>query len=374
MGFPAPAYRTLKRRLSSYAEPQWRRRLAAACAGHVSLGPGTLVLYDVSTLYFETDQGDGFREPGYSKERRLEPQITIGLLTDARGFPLLVEAFEGNKAETRTLIPSIVSFMAAYHLPEVIVVADAGMISDSNLKALAGAGLKYIIGQKIPEIPYVVEQWRHKHPKQEPEDQLVLAQPWSRGPAGAQYQEMIYYQYRTDRARRTLKGIDEQVRKAQAAIAGRAAVKRNRFIKLTGAKKSLNVELEYKARALAGWKGYITNIDHPTPEFVIGAYHQLWQIEKSFRMSKSDLAARPIYHRQRDSIEAHLTIVFAAVAVARHLEAVTGTTIRQLVRTLRRYRTIDIQAGNHIITAEDPIPPNIAAWLDAIHGRDSRAH
>ena len=132
MGFPAPAYQRLKRRLSSYAEPQWRRRLAAACAGHVSLGPSTLVLYDISTLYFETDQGDRFRKPGYSKERPLEPQITIGALTDTRGFPLLVEAFEGNKTETRTLTPSIISFMAAYHLPEVIAVADAGMISDSK--------------------------------------------------------------------------------------------------------------------------------------------------------------------------------------------------------------------------------------------------
>lgn len=166
-----------------------------------------------------------------------------------------------------------------------------------------------------------------------------------------------------------MKGIDEQVRKAQAAIAGRSAVKRNRFVKLTGAIKSLSLELEYKARSLAGWKGYITSIDHPTPEFVIGAYHQLWQIEKSFRMSKSDLAARPICHRQRDSIEAHLTVVFAALAVACHLEAVTGTTLRQLVRGLRRYRTIDIQAGDHIITAEDPIPPNIGAWLDTIHSR-----
>lgn len=371
VGFGSCSYATIKRRLPVYAKSQWRCRLAAACAAHVDLGPATLVLYDVSTLYFETDTGDGFREPGYSKERRLEPQITIGLLTDARGFPLLVEAFEGNKAETSTLIPSITAFQEAYRLPEVIVVADAGMVSDSNLKALAGAGLKYIIGQRIPEVPYIVEQWRKQHPGQEPPNQLVLAQPWARGPAGAQQPEMIYYQYRADRARRTLKGINEQIRKAQAAITGRAAIKRNRFIKLVGGTKTLNLELEHKARALAGWKSYITNIDHPTPQFVIGAYHQLWQIEKSFRMSKSDLAARPIYHHQRDSIEAHLTIVFAALAVARYLETITGTTIRQLVRTLRRYRTIEIQAGNHTITAEDPLPPNSKAWLDAIHNRDA---
>lgn len=110
---------------------------------------------------FETDQSDRFRKPGYSKKQRLEPQITIGVLTDTRRFPLLVEAFEGNKAETHTLTPSIISFMATYHLPEVNAVANAGTTSDSNLKALAGAGMKYIIGQKIPEIPYVIKQWRH---------------------------------------------------------------------------------------------------------------------------------------------------------------------------------------------------------------------
>ncbi|MDO5678605.1 MAG: IS1634 family transposase [Propionibacteriaceae bacterium] len=369
MGIRAPSYRTIERRLAVFAQPQWRRRLAAACAAHVNLGPATLVLYDVSTLYFETDTGDGFRESGYSKERRLEPQITIGLLTDARGFPLMVEAFEGNKAETTTLIPSIQSFMVAHRLPEVIVVCDAGMLSDANLKALTGAGLRFIVGQKIPQIPYVIDQWMNNHPGQVPDDQLVLAQPWARGPAGAQTQEMIYYQYRADRARRTLKGIDEQVRKAQAAIAGRAAVKRNRFIQLTGATKTLNTELKAKARTLAGWKGYITNLAHPTPEFVIGAYHQLWQIEKSFRMSKSDLKARPIYHRLRDSIEAHLSIVFAALAVARWVETTTGVTIKQLVKTLRRYRTIQIQAGDHIITAEDPLPSEVNTWLDAIHAR-----
>jgi hypothetical protein len=98
---PVP-YRTLKRRLPVYSAQGWRELLAAACARHAGLGPATLVLYDVTTLHFQTDTGDGFREPGFSKERRLEPQITVGLLTDAAGFPLMVNAFEGNKAECDT--------------------------------------------------------------------------------------------------------------------------------------------------------------------------------------------------------------------------------------------------------------------------------
>jgi hypothetical protein len=85
-GVPPPSYATVKRRLPAYAESAWRQRLSAACAAHARLGPASLVLYDVSTLYYEAHQGDGFREPGFSKERRLEPQITIGLLTDQAGF------------------------------------------------------------------------------------------------------------------------------------------------------------------------------------------------------------------------------------------------------------------------------------------------
>jgi hypothetical protein len=68
-----------------------------ACAAHAGLGPTSLILFDVSTLYFETDIGDGFGEPGFCKERRLEPQITIGLLTDARGFPLTVAALRATR-------------------------------------------------------------------------------------------------------------------------------------------------------------------------------------------------------------------------------------------------------------------------------------
>ena len=141
----------------------------------------------------------------------------------------------------------------------------------------------------------------------------------------------IFYQYRADRARRTLKGIDQQIAKAEKAVAGQAAVKRNRFVQLTGGTRSVNRDLEAKARALAGLKGYVTNLEAPTAEYVMGAYHQLWQIEKSFRMSKTDLRARPIYHHKRDSIEAHLTIVFAALAVSRWLERAPAGRIKKLV-------------------------------------------
>ena len=106
----------------------------------------------------------------------------------------------------------------------------------------------------------------------------------------------------------------------------------------------------------------------------MGAYHQLWQIENSFRMSKTDLRARPIYHHKRDSIEAHLTIVFAALAVTRWLERRTGWSVKKLITSLRRYHTIQIQAGDQIVTAADPLTDDIRTVLDQIHGRDGRTN
>jgi len=314
-----------------------------------------------------------------SKERRLDPQITIGLLTDASGFPLMVSAFEGNKAETKTMLPVIQAFMAAHKLPDVTVVADAGMVSEANQKEIEAAGLSFILGLRIPEVPYVMAQWWREHPGQDIPDGHIFTQPWPAGPRTGRRDQVIYYQYRNDRARRTLRGIDEQVAKAHNAIAGKAPIKRNRFIQLSDGTHRVNRELEAKARSLAGIKGYITNLaacpdgTPITADFVIGAYHQLFQIEKSFRMSKHDLQARPVYHHQRDSIEAHLTIVFAALAVSRWIEARTGWSIKKFVRTARRYRTVEIQAGDHTITAADPLPGDLLSALDRIH-RSSGAH
>lgn len=107
---------------------------------------------------------------------------------------------------------------------------------------------------------------------------------------------------------------------------------------------------------------------------MISSYHQLHEIERSFRMSKHDLQARPIYHRKRDSIEAHLTVVFAALAVSRWIEHQTGWSIRKFVRTARRYREIQIQAGDHTITAADPLPDELRDAIDAISGTSSGAH
>jgi hypothetical protein len=366
-GVRALSYRTVKRRLPSYAKPEWRDRLSGACAAAAQIGPSALVLYDVTTLWFETDTGDGFREPGFSKERRLDPQITVGLLTDATGMPLMIDAFEGNRAETKTMIPLVQRFVAAHGIAGVTVIADAGMMSEANLAEVENAGWSFVIGGKLPEVPYVISQWQRANPDAELANGTTLTQPMIMGPKTDQRRRTTIYQYKTDRARRTLHGIDQQVAKAEKAVAGQAAIKRNRFVTLTGGSRAVNRDLETKARMLAGWKPYITNILDADPSWVIGAYHQLWRIEHAFRMSKHDLRARPVYHHKRESIDAHLAVVFAALAISHRIEVRTGWTIKKFVRALRRYRTIKINTGSHTLTAEDPLPDDVRQALAAIH-------
>jgi transposase len=126
--------------------------------------------------------------------------------------------------------------------------------------------------------------------------------------------------------------------------------------------KKLNQTLIDKARALAGIKGYITNLDAPDMQ-VISAYHQLWHVEKSFRMSKSDLKARPVFLHKRDSIEAHLTIVLAALAVAKMVEYKTAVSIKRFVKTMRPIRSGIVNINGQEYPAEAEIPNDVIPLL-----------
>ena len=197
IGVPHASYRTLKRRLRLYSAEGFRDGLAAACARAARLGPASLLMFDVTNLWFETDKEDEFRVPGFSKERRVEPLIQIGLLTDASGMPLMVTAWEGNTAETKTMIPTLKTFMAAHRLHDVVIVADAGMISEANWKAIEAEGFSFVLGQKMPHMPYVIAKWRTDHPHVEYEDGQVWA---AREPVGTgkknRADHVTYYQWK----------------------------------------------------------------------------------------------------------------------------------------------------------------------------------
>ena len=163
--------------------------------------------------------------------------------------------------------------------------------------------------------------------------------------------------------------------RARDVVNGQKAMRNPRFVKIGKGTPTLDEAALQRARALVGLKGYVTNIDASTMPAteVIAAYHDLWQVEQSFRMSKTDLRARPLFARTEDAINAHLTIVFAALAVARTVQHRTGLALRNVLRQLRPLRSATISINGATQTFPPAIPPAIPpaqqAILDAITSR-----
>jgi len=154
LGLEPVSVRTLFRSLGRCIERDYRQAISAAALKHaMAAGDVSLCLYDVTTLYFEAEREDELRKVGYSKERRVDPQVIVGLLVDRHGFPLQVGCWEGNKAETTTIIPVVEAFQAAHGIEDLVVVADAGMLSASNLSALDEARLRFIVGARQVRAP-----------------------------------------------------------------------------------------------------------------------------------------------------------------------------------------------------------------------------
>lgn len=345
----------LYRSLIKAGEQNYRKVISQSCFEHAQGFGLSLVLYDVTTLYFEVQKEDSYRKPGMSKERRLEPQIIIGLLVDRNGFPLGLHSFEGNKAETKTILPVIEAFQAQHGLSKITVVADAAMLSTTNLAALTKAGYTYVVGSRLHKVPYDIAEFQKTGTLSD--QQIVVS-----------HQEgyRVIYQYRAKRAALDLRNIEKQVAKANKVINGKAPASKTKFLSIISKNKQLNQKLLDKARALAGVKGYVSNLNIPDEE-VIAYYHQLFQVEAAFRMAKSDLKARPVYHRKRDAIEAHLTIVLAALAISRKIEIQTKISIKQFVKLLRPIRSGIVTINGNEVLAEPEVPPKVQALLKKLN-------
>lgn len=369
LGVPSRTRETFMRCLSRVVERNYRDQLGAACYAHAApTGPLAAVLYDLTTLHFETPKEDGLRKVGMSKERRVDPQVTVGLLCDPGGFPLAVHLFEGNKAETKTLIPVLKEFQDAHDVKDMIVVADAGMLSAVNLLALEDAGFAFIVGSRAAKTPYdLADHFRTKGNAFT--DGQTVETIRAMGVGKDRRTRRVVYQYSFKRGKNDDRAINAMIKKAEDVAAGRRPLKRDRFVKIDGATKGVDWDLVERARSMTGLKGYVTNIgieqmDGPA---IVAAYQDLYQVERSFRMVKSDLRARPIFHQLRDSIEAHLTIVFAALAISREAQQRTGASIKKILNTLRPLRTATITIGDHQITAAPEIPDEARELLNYLN-------
>ncbi|WP_259559044.1 IS1634 family transposase [Brachybacterium sillae] len=381
-----PVHRsTMKRCLTRIQQCKYRDQIAKNCFEHASTsGDISLVLYDVTTLYFEAEHEDELRKVGYSKERRVDPQIVVGLLVDRGGFPLEIGCFEGNKAETTTIVPIIQQFQARHGLADMVVVADAGMLSTANLTALNEAGLRFIVGSRQVKAPGDLAHHFHWNGDAFTDGQLIDTITPRHGNTKTDTKQhrrepvwdptehpghwRAVWAFSKKRAIRDGHTLTAQENRARAVIDGDVTVKSTRFVKTTAAGRSLDEASLKRARSLVGLKGYVTNIPATVMSAaeVLSSYHDLWQVEQSFRMSKTDLQARPMFHRQRDAIEAHLTIVFTALAMARLLQAQTGFSIRKIIRTLRPLQDVTITLAGQDITAKAELTDDARTILKAL--------
>lgn len=288
----------------------------------------SLVFYDVTTLYFETFQPDGLRKPGFSKDNKAQqPQILIGLIVDIQGFPVAYEIFEGNKFEGHTFIPIISAFKKKHGIDKLTVVADAAMLSLDNVKALGKSGLSYIVGARVGTLPdKLIKEISHSIGQKDGES---VRRTTEYGSLICGFSEKRYRKDKTD--------MDRQIMKAAMLLKNPSRAKRVKFVK--GKSKTeleLNSELIEKTKLLLGIKGYYTNLSENVDNLtIIKQYHNLWHVEQTFRVAKSDLEIRPIFHFKQQAIETHILICFMALAVCKYMEIKTNESTKQIVRILK---------------------------------------
>ena len=279
----------------------------------------TVVFYDMTTLYFETGDEDDFRKIGFSKDGKFQnPQIMLGLLVGEFGYPIGYELFEGNTFEGHTLIPVLEKFQKRFNLLKPIIIADSGLLSKSNIEQLKAKNYQYILGARIRTSDSKLSQEILS---------LNLNEDNSIGKIKTPNNDNLIVSYTPKRAKKDeynrTKGLKRLEKKVKSGKLTKDQINSRGYNKYLHLKNEINVEIDYEKfyqdSYWDGLKGYITNTNLSN-DAVISNYSNLWQIEKAFRMSKSDLEIRPIYHFTRRRIEAHISISFVAYSIYKELE------------------------------------------------------
>ncbi|NCO97921.1 MAG: transposase [Candidatus Moranbacteria bacterium CG23_combo_of_CG06-09_8_20_14_all_39_10] len=305
----------------------------------------SLVFYDVTTLYFESFSADELRKNGFSKDSKSQqPQIVIGLMVTAQGFPIAYEVFPGNKFEGHTLIPVVKSFKDKHQITTLTVVADAGMISMENVTALKESGLQYIVGARLGNIT--------------PKTLASISGTLSRRSGATTRLTTLYGDLICDfsekRYAKDKREMEKQIKKAEELLKNPKETKRTKFIKnIDKTTYEMNNALIEKTKLLLGIKGYYTNLDSSvSDQTIISHYHNLWHVEQAFRVAKNDLETRPIFHFKEDAIKVHMLICFMALAVSKYMEIQTDKSLQHIIRTLKQVtdaRLLNTLNGEEII-------------------------
>ncbi len=278
----------------------------------------SVVFYDMTTLYFEASDEDDLRKTGFSKDgRHQNPQIFIGLLVGLGGYAIGYDIFEGNTYEGHTLIPFLEKISSKFNLEKPVVIADAGLLSKENIKALEANQYQYILGARLKNEPDKIKEKIINSAFKDGSTISLLKSDNTRLIVGYSSARATKDAYNRKRGLNRLENKIKSGRLTKSNINNRGY---NKYLRLTG---EITIDIDYEKynqdQVWDGLKGYITNSTLNETE-IIDNYKNLWFIEKAFRMSKTDLRIRPIYHRLRDRIEAHICIAFTAYCVYKELE------------------------------------------------------
>lgn len=314
-------YHTFKQLLTHKAAIE---RTAVSCAKQVLKENLFLVLYDVTTLYFEAHRDDELRTRGFSKDNKSQqPQIIVGLVVTRSGFPLAREVFRGKTFEGHTMLPLLSNFVREHKIGRPTVVADAAMLSRDNIALLESRGISYIVGARLSNMN--LARIREVSSALNRREGAIIRVSSAYGDLICSFPEKRY--------RKDKHILEAQVERAKALIKKSETGKRAKFVKKTKANAvSFDEDLKHKAELLLGVKGYCTNI--PKRELrnkaIISAYHDLWHVEASFRMSKHDLETRPIFHCKEDAVRAHVLLCFVALILGKYLEITTALSLQKI--------------------------------------------
>lgn len=327
-----------------------------------------LLLYDVTTLYFETHKpDDDLQARGFSKDdKSKQPQVVMGLLVTGQGFPLIHEVFKGNTFEGHTMLTVINTFQKRHNTEKPIIVADSAMLSQANRDALNGEDYHYIVGARLANAkPSLLHSIRDQLPKDEGAT-IRLTDPDIMGDVVCAYS---YARYKKDKHE-----LNKQIEKAKRLIARKEPGRRAKFVK-----KSPHIDqpyvfddtLQQKAELLLGIKGYYTNIPETrlSNEQIVKYYHDLWHVEQAFRISKSDLRARPIFHYTHDAIRAHVIVCFMALMIGKFIEIKAGVSlrhVRDLLWEVQEVKLCDPISGTTRV-ARSPISSELVQILNRLN-------
>jgi transposase len=309
----------------------------------------SVVFYDVTTIYFECESEDDLRKTGFSKEgKHQHPQIVLGLLVSKGGYPLAYDIFEGNQFEGHTMLPVINAFKEKYNLENLIVVADAGLLSNQNITLLEQGGYEYILGARIKAESTIIKQKILALQLKNGESTIIEKDDKTK--LIISYSEARAKKDANNRAR-GLSKIEKQIKTGKLTKASINNRGYNKFLQIENQVKiSINEEKILEDQRWDGLKGYLTNTKLSKEE-AIENYKELWQIEKAFRIAKTDLEIRPIYHRAQRRIETHICIAFVAFKIYKELE-------RQLKlkqSSLSPEKAIDIAKTIYAVKVKHPI-------------------